>query len=284
MDEPRLTDALGTRHAPAGEGARIVSLVPSLTELLFDLGLGAQVVGRTRYCVHPADRVAAVPGLGGTKKIRLDRLRALAPTHVLVNIDENTRATADAVAEIVPHVVVTHPLDPADNPGLYRLIGGLFGREAEAEALCGCFQRAYDALRLAARSLPARRVLYLVWKDPWMTVSRETYISRMLALVNWRTVGDDPERRYPRVDIDAALAESEVVLLPSEPYAFAAADAAGLEARRPGIDVRLIDGEMVSWYGSRAIAGLGYLGRFAAAERSAAGRTAARTDDAVKLK
>ena len=100
----------------------------ALTELLFDLGLGAQIVGRTHYCIHPAEQVKGVPSLGGTKKIRLDRLAALRPTHVIVNIDENTEAMAAAIRELGPELIVTHPLAPDDNPGLYRLLGGVFDR------------------------------------------------------------------------------------------------------------------------------------------------------------
>ena len=101
-----LTDAVGARHTPAPGSARIVSLVPSITELLFALDLAAQVVGRTTYCIHPAGRIASVLQVGGTKDVRLDWLRALAPTHVIVNIDENRREDVEAIHAFVPHVIV----------------------------------------------------------------------------------------------------------------------------------------------------------------------------------
>jgi len=257
-----LIDAAGQSHQPA-PAARVASLVPSLTELLFDLGLGAHVVGRTHYCVHPADKLSAVPSLGGTKKIKLDRLVDVGATHVLVNVDENPRELADEIAARGLEVIVTHPNAPADNPDLYRLIGGLFGAGTQAEALCARFDAALRDLKAAAVNLPPRRVLYLIWKEPWMTVSRDTYIARMLGLVNWQTVGDDPQERYPVVDLDAVLPETDLVLLPSEPFAFDEAERAAFQAAHPNVEVRLIDGEMTSWYGSRAIAGLGYLKGFA---------------------
>ena len=132
----RLIDALGVEHVPAGAGARIVSLVPSLTELLFALGLGAQVVGRTGFCIHPRTAVRTVPKVGGTKDVDLDRLRALAPTHVIVNVDENTRACEQALRAFVPHVIVTHPNAPEDNRALYALLGGVFDRGGGALGLC----------------------------------------------------------------------------------------------------------------------------------------------------
>lgn len=263
----RLVDAAGNRHERAARGARIVSLVPSITELLFDLGLGASLVGRTHYCVHPAPQVAAVPSLGGTKKVKLERLRALDPSHVIVNVDENTRETVDAIARFVPGIVVTHPLAPRDNLALYRLIGGIFGRSEAAEALCARFEAALGSLLAGARALPSRRVLYLIWKDPWMTVSRDTYVSGMLALVDWHTLGHDPARRYPAIEITPSLlAETDIVLFSSEPFAFDRGHVEAFRAAHACGTARLerIDGEMTSWYGSRAICGLEYLGALAA--------------------
>ena len=125
-------DAAGRAH-PAHEGtARIVSLVPSLTELVCDLGLADQLVGRTGFCIHPKGALRRVPKVGGTKDVNLDRLRELAPSHVIVNIDENRRECAEEIARFVPHVIVTHPCTPEDNLDVYRLLGGIFGRQAGA--------------------------------------------------------------------------------------------------------------------------------------------------------
>ncbi len=240
-----------------------MSLVPSLTELMFDLGLGTHVVGRTHYCVHPADKLSAVQSVGGTKKINLGRLAELDASHVLVNIDENPRELADEISAAGHTVVVTHPNAPADNPDLFRLLGGIFGAEAAAEHLAGRFNNALRALEEGAADLPPRRVLYLIWKDPWMTVSRNTYIARMLELVNWHTVGEDPEVRYPEVDMAAILPDTDLVLLPSEPFAFDEAELQAFQAANPDVSAMLIDGEMTSWYGSRVIEALGYLGDLA---------------------
>ena len=257
-------DAVGTLHRRADGPVRIVSLVPSLTELVCELGLAGQLVGRTGFCVHPRAGLRTVPKVGGTKDVNLAKLRALMPTHVLLNIDENLQPLAAELARFVPHLVVTHPLGPLDNPPLYRLLGGIFAREQEAEALCARFEEAYDTLVRAASAWPREPVLYLIWKDPWMTVSRDTYISRALALAGWDTLPAGAAARYPQVALDErSLKDVGRVLLSSEPYRFRDRHLVQLRAL-PALrakPVALIDGEMTSWYGSRAIAGMDYLRR-----------------------
>ena len=260
-----LRDAAGTLHAPAGDALRIVSLVPSITELICDLGLSGKLVGRTGFCVHPRETLRSIPKVGGTKDVDLDKVRALAPTHVVLNIDENEKSTADALALFVPRLIVTHPLAPLDNLALYRLIGGVFGREQAAEALCARFLQAHDALESTARGWRRQRVLYLIWKQPWMTVARDTYISRTLALAAWDTLPVRATARYPRVELEQALLkDAELVLLSSEPYRFRQRDLTELRGSPllRAKTVALIDGEMTSWYGSRAVAGMDYLRGF----------------------
>lgn len=260
MPAEPLRDSAGVLHRPAPD-ARIVSLVPSITELLFDLGLGARVVGRTGFCVHPEPAVRTVPKVGGTKDVKLDVLRSLRPTHVIVNVDENTAEMVEAMRAFVPHVVVTHPNAPEDNLGLYALLGRLFGAEKAAATLSAALRQELAACR--QRRWAPERVLYLIWKDPWMTIAADTYIARTLACVAW-TVTTPPggwtgAARYPRVDdIVAAAAEVDRVLLSTEPFLFTDAhvDALGSEVATP---VELIDAEMTSWYGSRAVRGLAYL-------------------------
>jgi len=238
---------------------RIVSLVPSLTELVCELGLAGNLVGRTGFCVHPANVVRGIPKVGGTKTVQLEKIRALEPTHVILNMDENRKETADALAAFVPNLVVTHPLAPLDNLALYRQFGSTFSREREAQALCVRFQAAYDAA--LATSFPQRSVLYLVWKDPWMTVSRDTYISRTLALFGMHTLPEESAGRYPKLK-SLSLQGTDLALLSSEPYRFGERHLAEVEALA-GKPALLVDGEMTSWYGPRAIAGLRYLDDFA---------------------
>jgi ABC-type Fe3+-hydroxamate transport system substrate-binding protein len=260
-----MRDAAGTVHQRAGSEARIVCLVPSITELVCELGLAPQLVGRTGFCIHPRETLKSIPKVGGTKDVDLDKIRALAPTHVILNIDENEKPTAAALAQFVPHLIVTHPLAPLDNPPLYRLIGGVFGKEREAEALCERFDAAYAGLLNAAKPFAPQRALYLIWKKPWMTVSRDTYIARTLALANWHTVPEAANARYPEIELDAALLDqTDLVLLSTEPFMFRERHIAEMKALPLLHDkpMLLIDGEMTSWYGSRAIEGLAYLAEF----------------------
>ena len=252
-----LVDALGVAHLPA-PGARIVSLVPSITELLCDLGLAPQLVGRTGFCIHPAEVVKSIPKVGGTKDVNIEKIRKLAPTHLVVNIDENEKPTVEALAEFVPHIVVTHPVSPRDNLALARLMGGIFGAQAAAEAWCGAFEAEHAALRALSPG-PARTVLYCIWQDPWMSVSADTYIARMLGELGWQVPVFGATARYPRFAWSESLvAGLDAVLLSTEPYRFKQAHADALE-KQIGIPVFLVDGEMMSWYGSRALAGLRYL-------------------------
>ncbi|HEY5801273.1 MAG TPA: helical backbone metal receptor [Burkholderiaceae bacterium] len=259
----QLIDAIGTAHRPVvpGEELRIVSLVPSITELLCDLGLAPALVGRTGFCIHPADRVAAIAKVGGTKDVNVGKIRALAPTHLVVNIDENEKPTVDQLAAFVPQVVVTHPLGVRDNLALYRLLGGVFGVDTAAEKLCARFEQAYTLAEPPPGAAgPARNAVYCIWREPWMCAAPGTYIADMLALIGvqaWEPAAN--AKRYPVLEWTAdTLAAIDVVLLSTEPYRFTQEDARALgrELNKP---VLLVDGEMLSWYGSRAIEGLAYL-------------------------
>jgi ABC-type Fe3+-hydroxamate transport system substrate-binding protein len=261
-------DALGNAFVRADD-ARIVSLVPSITETLIALDLRENVVGRTGFCIHPREVVRDIAKVGGTKDVRLDALRRLSPSHVIVNIDENEAPTVERLREFVPHVIVTHPIAPADNLALFRLLGGIFDRRAAAERLCTQLQVQLDAL--AAVDWPRETVLYLIWKDPWMTVAADTYIARALAVVGWQVPhGEGGARgaaRYPLLpDLDAEVAQVERVLLSTEPYMFRKRHGAELRARFVDKPVDLIDGEWVSWYGARAIDGLARLAEFRRAQ------------------
>ena len=264
-----LIDAIGTVHraVTADDTPRIVSLVPSVTELICELGLAHWLVGRTGFCIHPAEVLAPIPKVGGTKDVNIGKLRKLQPTHVVVNIDENEKPTVDEIASFVPNIIVTHPLAPEDNLSLYRLLGAIFGADARAEALCAQLETELTLTR-ALTAEPGfaedKRVLYCIWQDPWMTVSRDTYIARMLALVGWQQWQAPTDARYPSFRwSDEIVREIDEVLLSSEPYRFTEEHADALE-RQLGKPVRVVDGEMLSWYGSRAIAGLRYLRELAA--------------------
>ncbi len=255
---------------------RIVCLVPSITELLLDLGLGAHVVGRTGFCIHPALAVQKIAKVGGTKDVNLAKIKRLAPTHVIVNVDENTLAIAQALREFVPHVIVTHPQSPFDNLALIDQLCAEFAIYSIASCAVNTpatrlKQQITDGLKkLQMQTVRPQRVLYLIWREPWMTVARDTYISRMLDLINWQTWPDDVggqsgAARYPVLRGDEAwLQNVQHVLLSSEPYRFNESHVAEVNAWLPKATVQLVDGEMLSWYGSRAVKGLAYVAQLGA--------------------
>lgn len=249
---------------------RIVSLVPSLTELLFELGLGPYVIGRTGFCIHPGDQVRNVAKVGGTKSIDVDKVRALAPTHIVVNREENPRELVEQIREFVPSVVVTDPVTVQDNISLYRQIGEVFDVMPAAELLVTRFETAHQ--RLLSQKFKPLRLIYLIWRDPWMTVASDTFISQMLAQAGMQTLPDTtvlgrlPDAaRYPEItEQHMADLQPDLVLLSTEPYRFQESHCE-LILRIDGLDAtscRLIDGEMTSWYGPRAIKGVEYLNDF----------------------
>lgn len=259
---------------------RIASLVPSLTELLVALGLRDYLVARTGFCIHPAAELRDVPKVGGTKDVNLPKLCGLAPTHVLVNIDENRLDTVEAIRAFnagpdAPQIIVTHPCGPEDNLALIEQLLAHFGH------LAGVAQRGSELTRALRHELdltrpdahlvtrPEQRVLYLIWRAPWMTVARDTYLAQMLARVNWltwpdQTGGASGAARYPVVDASEPwLAQVQRVLLSSEPYAFGGPNLETYRAEAavlcPNARIQLVDGELLSWYGARAVPGLRYL-------------------------
>ncbi len=254
-------DAIGTVHASVDrDRARIVSLVPSVTELLCDLGLASSLVGRTGFCIHPQQILAPIPKVGGTKDVNIEKIRRLAPTHLIVNIDENEKPCVDQLAQFIPNVVVTHPQKLTDNLALFALLGGIFNAGHAAAELSARFQQALVCLqaRLPEPGL-ARNVLYCIWKDPWMAVSDQTYIADVLRQIGWHVVHcGDP--RYPVFHwADPLVQAAELILLSTEPYRFGT-DHVQVLRQQTGKPVLLVDGEMLSWYGSRSIAGIDYLG------------------------
>ena len=243
---------------------RLVSLCPSLTELVFDLGRGDDLVGRTKFCVHPADRVGAVPSVGGTKNPKVERIVALRPDLVLLNEEENRREDADALRAAGVPLHVSFPRDADDTAAMVRDLGRALERPAAAERIAADIERRAGRVRAAARGRPPVRWAYLIWREPWMTVNGDTFVHAMLALPGGVNVFADEADRYPTIEPGRlAAADPDVVLLSSEPFPFAERHADELAALTglPRDRFRLADGELLSWHGSRTPAGVDYAER-----------------------
>jgi ABC-type Fe3+-hydroxamate transport system substrate-binding protein len=240
------TDARDRSVALDAPPQRIVSLVPSQTELLADLGLDEEVVGLTRFCVHPPRWKAEKQTVGGTKNVNVDRVRALAPDLVLANLEENTQEDVEALDAFAP-VYVTDVADVDDALAMIRTVGALVGRSERAEEIAQEIERGFAGLA----ALPPLRVAYLIWRDPWMTVGGDTFIHDVLRRASFENVFGD-RTRYPKMTAEEiAAAEPEVIFLSSEPFPFREQHVAEIERAVPGVPVRLVDGELFSWYGSR---------------------------------
>lgn len=234
--------------APPARPARIVSLVPSLTEALWALDLDAETVGVTRFCVHPADWKTRKTIVGGTKGTDPARVLALAPDLVVANREENDRAPVEALAAAGVAVWLSDIATVSDALAALRDLGRVTDRAARADALAGRIADAFDAAQPPARPV---RAVYLIWRDPWMTVGADTIVHDVLARGGISNAFGD-RTRYPVVTPDEIrAADPDVVLLSSEPFPFAARHVAEVQALAPRARVALVDGEAFSWYGPR---------------------------------
>ena len=242
-------DALGRPLRLEAPPRRIVSLVPSQTELLADLGLDAEVVGLTRFCVHPDGWKDAKTIVGGTKTINVPRLVGLAPDLVIANKEENPRDEIEAIAAQGIPVYVTDVATVEGALAMIRDLGGLVDRAAQADTLADEIAGGFAALHTPSEPRP--RTLYLIWRDPWMTVGGDTFVSDVMARAGLANATADRDR-YPALSDDEIRAlDPGVVLLSSEPYPFGEAHLAEVQALVPDAQIALADGEAFSWYGSR---------------------------------
>jgi ABC-type Fe3+-hydroxamate transport system substrate-binding protein len=240
---------------------KLVSLCPSLTELVFDLGAGDFLVGRTKFCIHPADRVEAVEKVGGTKNPKIERIVELAPDLVLMNDEENRKEDAEALHSAGIRVHSSMPTTATETAAMVRSIGMAVGRSREAEPIAADIERRADRVRRAAAHHPPIRYACLIWREPMMTVSDDTFIAGLLSLPGGQNVFGARDDRYPTITAtELHHADPLIVLLPSEPFPFQRKHAEELAAqsRLPLERFRLADGELLSWHGSRTPRGIDY--------------------------
>ena len=227
---------------------RIVSLVPSLTELLVDLGLKKQLVGRTRFCVHPKNEVDDIPIVGGTKNPRLDKIRDANPDYIVANKEENKREHINELRQEF-EVNLTDIATIEDALITIHELGKELGAEDESEKLIRQINEVLDDIP----EEPPLRTAYLIWKDPYMTVGKDTYIHNVMKHWKLENVFGD-ETRYPKVSFyDITEKDPELILLSSEPYPFKEKHLAEFEEAFPNTRILLTEGEWFSWYGSHML-------------------------------
>ncbi|MCR6638192.1 MAG: helical backbone metal receptor [Sporocytophaga sp.] len=239
------TDMLGRKMVLIKPVKRIVSLVPSVTEFLFDIGLENEVVGVTKFCKYPAT-VSDKVKVGGTKNLNLDTINSLSPDLIIANKEENEKTAIDELQKKYP-VWVGEVKTVDDAFAMMNSLGVLTGKEEEASNLTREIKNSLDAYRSSTNL----RACYLIWKKPFMTVGEDTYIHAMMEKAGFINVFKD-RNRYPMTDLDEIKAlEPDIILLSSEPYFFKEKDKEELEQLCPTQSVKLVNGEIFSWYGSR---------------------------------
>ena len=244
-----LRDILGHEFDFTTPPRRVVSLVPSLTESLFDLGAGASVVGITDWCIFPPG--LSLPRVGGTKNPRVEEIRALAPDLVYVNVEENLKRHADAMATFTP-VFTTEPKSVDDVAALIGTLGIIHDRRDQAQALV----TQLDEARFTTSPFT---FLVPIWKSPWMWCGGDTYVSSLVESTGGHNLLRGRER-YPAMDLDCALAlEPDILFLPDEPYAFTLEDAVAVRQSSNARTIGPFPGHLFTWHGTRTILGFRFL-------------------------
>jgi ABC-type hemin transport system substrate-binding protein len=253
---------------------RIISLVPSITETLFALGVGERVVGVTDYCTHPPEGVARVTKIGGTKTPRLEAILNLAPDLVIVNDEENRHDDFAWLTEHQLQLYVTAPRTVVDGIAMIEKLGALLSWEDQSKPLVHAQRALYERVVSETADHPRLRVFCPIWRKPWMSFNHETYVDDML----WCCGGENvlrrkPERYFPVTLEEVAALSPHVVLLPNEPYPFSSKHVVYLKplADTPagrGGHFYCVDGMALCWYGPRITDGLEQLSRLFAYVRA----------------
>ena len=255
MTTQSVTDMMGREITITYPPRRIISLVPSQTELLYDLGLDDEVIGITKFCVHPHEWFRNKQRIGGTKNVNMDLVRSLQPDLIIANKEENTQAQVEELAALFP-TWVSNIQTIDDGLQMIRDVGALVGKSERAQLLTTDITNGFNNLKKAA--VP-QRVAYFIWRNPWMCAGGDTFINNMIEQMGWTNVLAG-KMRYPEIALQE-LADKQVnkILLSSEPYPFKDAHIAEIKAVLPDAEVLLVDGEMFSWYGSRMLEATAYL-------------------------
>jgi len=252
------TDQIGHIHQFATSPKRIVSLVPSQTELLYDLGLEANIFGITKFCVHPYHFKSTKKIVGGTKKVDFEKIRLLEPDIIICNKEENTLEIVEQLRQIC-QVWVTNIITVEDNFRMISDFGKLLNRRTEAQKWHDKLTFALVDFKQFMEDKPNIKAAYFIWKNPYMVAGSDNYINEMLRLCKFLNIYVD-KGRYPEIEIRKIRSEGDpqVVFLSSEPYPFKEEDAFEIGRFTHHAKTVFVDGEMFSWYGSRMLKALGY--------------------------
>jgi ABC-type Fe3+-hydroxamate transport system substrate-binding protein len=237
---------------------RIVSLVPSQTELLFYLGLKDEVVGITKFCIHPNEMFRSKTRVGGTKKYDFDKIRALNPDLIIGNKEENDQEQIEQLMKLYP-VWMSDIKTLPDAMEMISMLGTIIQKEDLAKKLVRNIENAFVDLKEFSPNKKVS-VAYFIWKNPYMCAAADTFIDEMLQYCGMENIFKNSDSRYPIIEMsDLIKYNPQCILLSSEPYPFKESDINELQSILPNATIRIVDGEMFSWYGSRLLAASVYL-------------------------
>lgn len=249
------TDMTGHKVDISFPPRRIISLVPSQTELLYDLGLRDEVVGITKFCVHPHEWFRSKKRVGGTKTVHIDIVEELQPDLILANKEENVKEQVEELTALFP-TWTSNIQTVEEGLQMIRQVGDLVGRSREAITLADDISHGFNSIAKSTRTI---RVAYFIWRNPWMCAGGDTFISDVITRMGWvNALGH--LQRYPEVVLsDLAGLNINLILLSSEPYPFKEKHIEEIKTALPHVEIKLVDGEMFSWYGSRMKKAVVYL-------------------------
>jgi ABC-type Fe3+-hydroxamate transport system substrate-binding protein len=237
---------------------RIISLVPSQSELLWYLGLEEELVGITKFCVHPDEMFRTVPRVGGTKEINFDRIKELQPDLIIANKEENEQAQIEELCKHYP-VWISDIYSMEDANNMILQVGKICNREAEAQTLTANIKKKYLAFPMHPAEKIKKTVAYLIWKNPYMAAGHNTFINYLLGECGFINVFTNEKSRYPEVTTQMLIGKNpDLIFLSSEPYPFKEKHTEELKVHLPNTKIVLVDGEMFSWYGSRLLYSFDY--------------------------
>ncbi|WP_139419498.1 ABC transporter substrate-binding protein [Chryseobacterium mulctrae] len=223
---------------------RVVSLVPSITEALFDLGLTEnEIVGRTKFCIHPSEKVKNVGIIGGTKNLNIEKIKSLKPDLIIANKEENVKEQVEILMKDFK-VIVYNTETIEDNYYLLKNLGLLFNKEVRAQVFNLKIYEILDQTKINSTI----KVAYLIWNNPYMTVGSDTFIHHVLSEIGFENIFKN-QTRYPEIQAED-LVEADVIMLSSEPFPFKEKHIAELKKVYPDKKIMIVDGEAFSWYGT----------------------------------
>jgi ABC-type Fe3+-hydroxamate transport system substrate-binding protein len=236
---------------------RIISLVPSQTELLYSLGLNEEVVGITKFCIHPTEWFHTKTRIGGTKMLNMEAIHELQPDLIIANKEENVKEQVEELAAKYP-VWISDVNDPVSAYDMIAALGAICGKEDKSAALIDQVKNNFAALPALVRTKESRSACYLIWRGPYMTIGGDTFIHKMLAIAGFDNIYKSATR-YPEISIDELRKSNcKYLLLSSEPYPFRQKHIEEFQLQLPRTTILLVDGEMFSWYGSRMLHAAAY--------------------------